>query len=235
MNKKILKIIAFILFVIIFVALLWGNGYIFVKNKQVDYSSLDIVGVWTSGGAELILSEDGEFSYYSYEGNSIGDYDLCESYIYQDGKIKPRCLDYTSSNSQTIKVVSVEQDRLVLKIGSKTVYFRRTVDYEEYAFCDWWAREYNGKYERFRIDYDGLIKYIDDDGNDIDESLCEYYTYDDETKTITTVCMGKEADKNETEIKVLHADEEKLTIRYNGELLEFKKESYFNNYEEENF
>lgn len=72
----------------------------------------------------LYLGKKGHFSYYTSEGNPVGDYDLCESYYYRRNEIKLQCLSLNNKEyPNKFKVVSYSDKKLVLKIGKEEVTF----------------------------------------------------------------------------------------------------------------
>ena len=61
-------------------------------------------------------------------------------------------------------------------------------------------------------------------GNSVNDSdLCEGYRYDDETKTITLICL-EETDEMVTKIKVVKYDENELHLDFDGEIRVFVRE-----------
>ena len=70
---------------------------------------------------------------------------------------------------------------------------------------------------------DGSFTYSCGCGNPVNDSdLCDGYTYDDATKTITLKCTEK-TDEMITSIKIVKCDENTLQLDFNGEIRTFVK------------
>ena len=86
-----------------------------------------------------------------------------------------------------------------------------------------WTREGEHDTETIRFGEDGSFSYYCGCGNPVNDSdLCEGYTYDDATKTITFNCI-ETTDEMITEIKVVKCDENSLHLDFNGEIRIFEK------------
>lgn len=98
------------------------------------------------------------------------------------------------------------------------------VDYSQYSFTDIsWTRDAEQDIETIRFGADGHFTYYCSCGNPVNDSdLCEGYTYDDETKTITLDCL-EETDEMVTSIKVVKYDEKELQLDFDGEIRIFTK------------
>ena len=99
------------------------------------------------------------------------------------------------------------------------------VDYSQYSFTDTaWTRDAEQDIETIRFGADGHFTYYCSCGNPVNDSdLCEGYTYDDETKTITLDCL-ESTDEMVTVIKVVKYDEKELHLDFDGEIRIFVKE-----------
>ena len=99
-----------------------------------------------------------------------------------------------------------------------------SVDYSKYSFVNTsWTRDAEHDTETIRFNKDGSFVYYCGCGNPVNDSdLCEGYTYDDKTKTITFNCI-ETTDEMITEIKVVKCDENSLHLDFNGEIRIFEK------------
>ena len=99
-----------------------------------------------------------------------------------------------------------------------------SVDYSQYPFVNTsWTRDAENDIETIRFGEDGAFVYYCSCGNPVNDSdLCEGYTYDDETKTITLNCI-ETTDEMVTTIKVVKCDENSLHLDFNGEVRIFEK------------
>lgn len=99
------------------------------------------------------------------------------------------------------------------------------VDYSQYTFTDTsWTRDAEHDIETIRFGADGHFTYYCACGNPVNDSdLCEGYTYDDKTKTITLDCF-ETTDEMVTSIKVVKYDEKELHLDFDGEIRIFTKE-----------
>ena len=98
------------------------------------------------------------------------------------------------------------------------------VDYSKYSFVDVsWTRENDHDTETIRFGKDGSFTYSCACGNSVnDADLCDGYTYDDSTKTITLDCI-ETTDEMVTVIKIVKCDENELQLDFNGETRVFSK------------
>ena len=101
----------------------------------------------------------------------------------------------------------------------------KAVDYSQYSFTDTaWTRDAEQDIETIRFGADGHFTYYCSCGNPVNNSdLCEGYTYNDETKTITLDCL-ESTDEMVTVIKVVKYDENELHLDFDGEIRIFIKE-----------
>lgn len=99
-----------------------------------------------------------------------------------------------------------------------------SVDQSNYSFVDVsWTREAAHDIETIRFGEDGSFSYSCACGNPVNDSdLCEGYTYDDATKTITLDCI-EITDDMVTVIKIVKCDEKELHLDFNGETRIFTK------------
>lgn len=97
-------------------------------------------------------------------------------------------------------------------------------DNADAAFFDIsWTREADHDTETIRFGEDGSFSYSCGCGNPVNDSdLCEGYTYDAATKTITLDCM-ETTDEMVTIIKVVKCDENSLHLDFDGEIRIFEK------------
>ena len=97
-------------------------------------------------------------------------------------------------------------------------------DYSEFAFVDVsWKREGDHDLETIRFGADGSFTYSCACGNAVgDYDLCDEYTYDDKTKTITLNCL-EEVEDMVTVIKVVKCEGDELQLDFDGEILVFGK------------
>lgn len=98
------------------------------------------------------------------------------------------------------------------------------VDYSQYAFADAsWTRDVEEDVETIRFGGDGSFTYSCSCGNSVNDSdLCEGYTYDDATKTITLDCI-ETTDEMITVIKIVKCEENELHLDFDGEVRIFTK------------
>ena len=99
-----------------------------------------------------------------------------------------------------------------------------SVDQSNYSFVDIsWTREAAHDIETIRFGEDGSFSYSCACGNPVNDSdLCEGYTYDDATKTITLDCI-EITDDMVTVIKIVKCDENELQLDFDGEVRTFTK------------
>lgn len=99
-----------------------------------------------------------------------------------------------------------------------------SVDYSKYSFVNTsWTRDAEHDTETIRFGEDGSFSYWCGCGNSVNDSdLCEGYTYDDATKTITLNCI-ETTDEMVTIIKILKCDESSLHLDFDGEIRIFEK------------
>ena len=102
---------------------------------------------------------------------------------------------------------------------------QKAVDYSRYEFTDVsWTRttEYDTETLRFRSN--GGFSYYCACGNPVNDSdMCEGYTYDDETKTVTLNCF-ETSEEMVTVIKIVKCEGGELHLDFNGEIRVFTKE-----------
>ena len=98
------------------------------------------------------------------------------------------------------------------------------VDYSKYSFTDGsWNRDAENDIETIRFGADGSFTYYCSCGNPVNDSdLCDGYTYDDATKTITLNCI-ETTDEMVTVIKIVKCDENSLQLDFDGEIRIFEK------------
>lgn len=74
----------------------------------------------------IYFGEDGHFSYYTSEGNAVGDYDLCYSYKYNEKtkEIKIKC-DRSFDGVKKLKIVSYSNTKLEIDFDSVRKTFKR--------------------------------------------------------------------------------------------------------------
>ena len=100
----------------------------------------------------------------------------------------------------------------------------KNVDYSQYPFVNIsWTRDAEHDIETIRFGEDGSFVYYCGCGNPVNDSdLCEGYTYDDATKTITLDCI-ETTDEMVTIIKIVKCDENSLHLDFDGEIRIFEK------------
>ena len=100
------------------------------------------------------------------------------------------------------------------------------VDYSQYPFVDTvWVRDAEHDTETIRFRKDGGFAYYCGCGNPVNDSdLCEGYTYDDATKTVTFQCI-ETTEEMVTTIKIVKCDENSLHLDFDGEIRIFQKET----------
>ena len=99
-----------------------------------------------------------------------------------------------------------------------------TADNVEYSLFDIsWTRDAEHDTETIRFNKDGSFGYSCGCGNPVNDSdLCEGYTYDEDTKTITLDCI-ETTDEMVTVIKVVKCDENSLHLDFDGDVRIFEK------------
>ena len=112
----------------------------------------------------------------------------------------------------------------ILLVGCTNEKTTDLVDYSEYPFVNIsWTRDAENDSETIRFGEDGSFSYSCGCGNPVNDSdLCEGYTYDDTTKTITFDCI-ETTDEMVTVIKIVKCDENELQLDFDGEVRVFKK------------
>ncbi len=100
----------------------------------------------------------------------------------------------------------------------------QNLDYSQYLFVNTsWIRDAEHDTETIRFGADGKFTYYCACGNPVNDSdLCEGYTYDDSTKTISLNCI-ETTDEMVTTIKILKCDENSLQLDFDGETRIFTK------------
>ena len=98
-------------------------------------------------------------------------------------------------------------------------------DYSAFNFTESaWVRDGAHDQETIRFRADGSFSYFCSCGNPVNDSdLCEGYSYDDDSKTITLDCI-ETTDEMVTEIKIVKCEGNELQLNFNGEILTFYKE-----------
>ncbi len=122
-----------------------------------------------------------------------------------------------------VSLISLTLVCAVLFIGC-TNSDKNVVDYSQYSFVDAsWTRETESDTETIRFGADGSFTYSCACGDSVNDSdLCEGYTYDDTTKTITLDCI-ETTDDMVTVIKIVKCNENELQLDFNGDLRIFTK------------
>lgn len=86
-----------------------------------------------------------------------------------------------------------------------------------------WTRDAENDIETIRFGADGTFTYYCSCGNSVNDSdLCEGYTYDDATKTITLDCI-ETTDEMVTVIKIVKCEENSLHLDFDGDIRIFEK------------
>ncbi len=95
---------------------------------------------------------------------------------------------------------------------------RKDVDYSEYDFTKVrWTREVSGDSEVLTLYPNGDFSYYCLCGDPVNDSdLCEYYVYDDESKTITLGCEDTTSNMV-TSFKIISSSKDKLVLDFNNE------------------
>ncbi|MBR6689869.1 MAG: hypothetical protein IKL65_00880 [Bacilli bacterium] len=121
------KIIIILLLVI---PVLTGCGV--SKQKKVDYSEYSFSDTHWTRETEydteyITFYSDGFFSYYCACGNPVNDSDLCETYSYNDEtkEIQLECYEAPDETITTIKIVSYDENNLVLDFNGEIRKFIR--------------------------------------------------------------------------------------------------------------
>ena len=100
----------------------------------------------------------------------------------------------------------------------------KNVDYSQYPFVNTsWTRDAENDIETIRFGADGTFTYYCSCGNSVcDSDLCEGYTYDDATKTITLDYI-ETTDEMVTVIKIVKCEENSLHLDFDGDIRIFEK------------
>ncbi len=98
------------------------------------------------------------------------------------------------------------------------------IDYSAYPFTDVsWTRDGGHDEETIRFGADGSFTYSCACGNPVnDADLCDSYTYDDNTKTITLDCI-ETTDEMITVIKIVKCEANELQLDFDGDVRVFTK------------
>ena len=101
-----------------------------------------------------------------------------------------------------------------------------TKDYSALPFVGvQWERDGEHDSESIRFGADGSFGYSCGCGNPVNDSdLCEGFTYDEQTQTITLECI-ETTDEMITVIKVVKCEENELHLDFDGEIRIFTKQS----------
>ena len=123
-----------------------------------------------------------------------------------------------------IYLIAVVLISAVLFAGCSNKPEDHSVDYSEFPFVNTsWTRDAEHDTETIRFGEDGSFSYSCGCGNPVNDSdLCEGYTYDDATKTITLDCI-ESTDEMVTTIKIVKCDENSLHLDFDGEIRIFEK------------
>ena len=99
-----------------------------------------------------------------------------------------------------------------------------SVDYSKLSFVNTsWTRDAEFDIETIYFGEDGSFRYYCSCGNPVNDSdLCEGYTYDDATKTITLDCI-EITDEMVTVIKIVKCDGKELHLDFDGDTRVFTK------------
>ena len=113
---------------------------------------------------------------------------------------------------------------LLVGCGEKKEPEETKVDYSEYPFVDVsWTRDAEHDTETIRFGKDGHFVYYCGCGNPVNDSdMCESYTYDDATKTVTLNCF-ETTEEMVTTIKIVECNENSLKLDFDGEIRIFEK------------
>lgn len=167
-----------IIFSIIYSLIYFIGQFLFTNNYYSEYKFL---GEWSYGTEVIGFFEDREFAYYEPgSGNAVDDYDLCDTYLYNDfsKKFKINCTPGPIDVSREIKLVSVNDRTMTVRFGTKKKTFVKIRNYEDYEIANFWSRENNGRIENLRIYSDGDFSYTFE--KDIPVDLYDKYElYDD--------------------------------------------------------
>ncbi len=100
----------------------------------------------------------------------------------------------------------------------------QSADYSQYPFVNIsWTRDAEHDTETIRFGADGKFVYYCGCGNPVNDSdLCESYTYDDNSKTITLNCF-ETTDEMITEFKIVKCEDNTLHLDFDGEIRIFEK------------
>ena len=92
-----------------------------------------------------------------------------------------------------------------------------------HVYGTYWTRNAEHDTETIHFGEDGSFSYSCSCGNPVNDSdLCDGYTYDDATKTITLDCI-ETTDEMITIIKIVKCDENSLHLDFDGEIRIFEK------------
>ena len=130
------KVIAIIIMLVCVCSSIFINlKYNEIENENIESDTLEFVNIgWTRDGfndTEFIgFRDDGTFYYYCACGNPVNDSDLCESYTYDanENTIRLNCEDIAETTITEIKIVSYEENKLVLDFNGDIREFGRDVD-----------------------------------------------------------------------------------------------------------
>ena len=133
MKKVVMIIIVLIIMVgSVFINLKYNEDE---KKDNLSNDKLEFVNIrWTRTGDSdtefLGFSEDGSYYYYCACGNPVNDSDVCEEYTYdaENKTINLKCLEQLDGTITEIKVVSYEEDKLVLDFDGDIREFVRDIE-----------------------------------------------------------------------------------------------------------
>ncbi|MGN1370662.1 MAG: hypothetical protein ACI4XM_00065 [Candidatus Coprovivens sp.] len=229
-NKKILGIIVIAVILITIIVIL----SIIALNQKEQNSSLNttiLTKEWSrqiEGDTEYIsFSKDGNFSYFCACGNSVDDYDLCDTYTY-DKKTNKITLNCDSSDIiDKITIVKSTEYELVLEFNGETREFHSEDYYlleNPLEFADIEFKTIDEDIT-FIFHKDGTFEAFDnkEGGFPYSSDICFTWTYDKEQKEINLECN----DEKERTIKIVSYDKDnkdyelELNITYENKTVKF--------------
>lgn len=243
--KKVFMIIGIIIIVVVTII----GVFCFGENPKYDF---DFIGSeWESNGEVISFDTDGSFAYYEYSGNAVGDYDLCDKYIYDKntGRIHLSCSSLTTEIFSNFRVLDCDGRILTMRINGREKKFIKLVDYD-YDFVNFWVGEDGDKVVYLKFWSDGTIEYSDSKLVTVEEFYKndDYYNYDcgdfsrDDLNEVYEVRCPVYEDmgtnyvydekskvitifgvdsKKEMTMKIIESSKEKLIIEFENKTLEF--------------
>jgi plastocyanin len=223
-NKKI-AIITIILIIIILLSIFIN---IYIQNKKYSYKLSDTITSksWSREGKNdtetIVFGKDGHFTYYCSCGNAVDNFDLCDSYNYnnKEKKIKVNC----HTKNKTIILKKATEYELVLEIDGEERIFNSPDAHLKNNPLEFAGIKFISQNKEITLSFtkDGEYKAYDSKKKEftLGSDVCWWWKYSKDDNTITIECNDqstkniiiKEYNKNTSELKLFFPEENKTII-----------------------